>query len=94
MVKFLLAASAYLIFPAPALAQIVFVDTPPLPPPTKAEKRQSDLDKIQCRMQDTTGTRLGRHQVCLTREQWLIYEADEKDWIVHIQAQSGSGAGG
>lgn len=85
---------ALMVIPGPALAQIVFQDAPPVAPPTRAEKNQSDLDRIQCRMQDTTGTRLGRHQVCLTREQWLTYEAEEKDWIVHIQAQAGANSGG
>ena len=82
-----------LITPVPALGQIVFED-PPIKAAPARERIKSDLDRIQCRMQDTTGTRLGRHQVCLTREQWLIYEAEEKDWIVHIQAQAGANSGG
>jgi len=84
MSKLPLIAAALLAIPAPALAQIVFVDTPPLAPPTKADKSKSDWDKIQCRAEDETGSRLRREQVCLTKWQWWAYEQEAKqrvyDW--------------
>jgi hypothetical protein len=84
MRTFPLIAAALLAIPAPALAQIVFVDSPSVPPPTKAEKGKSDWDKIQCRAEDDLGSRLARHQVCLTKWQWYAYEQEAKqrvyDW--------------
>ncbi len=94
MSKLAYLTAALMVVPGPVLAQIVFQDAPAVAPPTKADKNKSDLERIQCRMQDTTGGGGGGHQVCLTREQWLIYEAEEKDWIVHIQAQAGANSGG
>jgi hypothetical protein len=67
-----------LVLPAPALAQIVFQDAPAVPPPTKAEKSKSDMDKIVCRSQETIGSRLERQQVCLTKQQWLSAEQEAK----------------
>jgi hypothetical protein len=67
-----------LVLPAPALAQIVFQDAPVVPPPTKAEKSKSDMDKIVCRSQETIGSRLERQQVCLTKQQWLSAEQEAK----------------
>jgi hypothetical protein len=67
-----------LVLPAPALAQIVFQEAPVVPPPTKAEKSKSDMDKIVCRSQETIGSRLERQQVCLTKQQWLSAEQEAK----------------
>jgi hypothetical protein len=67
-----------LVLPPPALAQIVFQDAPVVPPPTKAEKSKSDMDKIVCRSQETIGSRLERQQVCLTKQQWLSAEQEAK----------------
>jgi hypothetical protein len=85
MSKLPLIAAAFLAIPAPALAQIVFVDTPPLAPPTKQDKSKSDWDKIQCRAQDETGSRLRREPVCLTKWQWWSAEQETKEWIQSME---------
>ena len=79
MSKFSLIAAAFLAMPAPALAQIVFVDPPPqIAPPTRADRMTSDTEKIVCRAENPTGTRLDRHQVCLTNEQWWAFEQEAR----------------
>ena len=85
MSKSLLVAAALLLNSAPALAQIVIVDSPPVPPPTKSDQARSDWDKIQCRSEGVTGSRLERHQVCLTRWQWWAYEQEAKQRVQQWQ---------
>ncbi|NUQ17545.1 MAG: hypothetical protein HOP95_03690 [Sphingomonas sp.] len=84
MSKFVFIAVALLAVPAPLFAQIVFQDDLTKFTPTKADKNKSDLDKLVCRSQDVLGSRLERHQVCLTKEQWFSYEQEAKqrvyDW--------------
>ena len=84
MLKFAFIGAALVAAPAPALAQIVFVDPPSHFELTKADKFKSDLDKVECRSEDVLGSRLERHQVCLTKEQWFSYEQEAKqrvyDW--------------
>lgn len=86
MSKLTLIAAALLALPAPALAQIVFEGDLTKFVPTKAEKAKSDLDHLECRAQDVLGSRLQRHQVCLTKAQWQIYDQEEKqavhDWKI------------
>ncbi|HEV8406344.1 MAG TPA: hypothetical protein VGQ34_00285 [Sphingomicrobium sp.] len=94
MYKLSIVTAVLLIIPAPVLAQIVFEGDLTKFVPTKADRSKSDLDQVQCRMQDTTGTRLERHQVCLTKEQWLQYESEEKDFIQLIQARAAAPSSG
>jgi len=78
MSKFSLIAAALLGIPAPAFAQIVFVDAPSTPPPTTADKMNSDAEKIECRTENELGSRLERHLVCLTKEQWWAFEQESR----------------
>jgi len=87
MSKLAYITAAILVIPAPALAQIVFQDTPPAaaPAPAKAPGVPSDLDKIECRMQETIGSRLQAHKVCMTKQQWFQAEQDEKNKVKELQ---------
>jgi len=85
MSKTSLIAAALFVIPAPAVAQIVFVDAPPIAPPTKMDKSKSDTEKIECRAENQLGSRLGRHQVCLTKEQWWAYEQEDKQRVQQWQ---------
>lgn len=78
-------AAALFLIPAPVLAQIVIVENPPMPLPTKSTAANSDWDKLECRSQDVLGSRLQRHQVCLTKWQWFTYEQEEKDMVYDWQ---------
>ena len=84
MLKYVIIAAALSAAPSPVLAQIVFVDPPSHFTLTNADKAKSDLDKLECRSEDVLGSRLERHQVCLTKEQWFSYEQEAKqrvyDW--------------
>ena len=57
--------------------------------PAKPSANSSDLDKIVCDKQETTGTRLGAKKVCLTVAQWLEFRRDEQDQLQHLQANIG-----
>ena len=86
MSKFAFIAAALLVVPAPVLAQIVFEGDLTKFVPTQADKAKSDLDHLECRSQDVLGSRLERHQVCMTKQQWWTYEQEDKmrvhDWQV------------
>ena len=91
MSKFAFFAATALIVPSPVLAQIVFDDTPP-PPQTaqmKNGKAKSDADKVVCQSQDTLGSRLEAHQVCMTVQQWQQYQAENRQKTQDLQGQSG-----
>ncbi|HEX3422364.1 MAG TPA: hypothetical protein VHS33_03035 [Sphingomicrobium sp.] len=85
MSKALYVAAALLVIPAPSLAQIVIADTPPPAATTKAATSKSDLGKLECRSQDTLGSRLQAHQVCLTKQQWWQAEQDNKRKVEELQ---------
>lgn len=77
------------VLPAPAVAQIVFSDTPAAAaqPQPKPDTNKSDVNKLICRSQDTLGSRLDRHQVCLTQQQWTANEQEAKSKVQQMQVQ-------
>lgn len=85
MSKLPLIVAALLVVPAPGLAKIVFQESAPRHSPPKAENAKSDLDNIECRNEDVTGSRLKAHQVCLTRQQWWSYEQEDKQRLQEMQ---------
>ena len=85
MSKFALIAAALLAVPAPVFAQIIFVDDLSKFTQTKSDKSKSDLDKLICRSEDSLGSRLDRHQVCLTKQQWFSYEQEAKQRVQQWQ---------
>ena len=88
MSKLVYVAAALMFLPAPALAQIVFTDSPPPAQAAKGTKAKSDVDKVVCRSVETIGSRLQNHQVCMTRDQWRTYEQTYKDQVAEIQARA------
>lgn len=78
-------AAALLVVPAPGLTQIVFQEPAHRHAPPKAENAKSDLDNIECRNEDVTGSRLKAHQVCLTKQQWWSYEQEDKQKLQEMQ---------
>jgi hypothetical protein len=85
MSKFAIIGAALLAVPAPVFAQIIFVDDLSKFTPTQSDKAKSDLDKLVCRSQDELGSRLERHQVCLTKQQWFSYEQEAKQRVQQWQ---------
>lgn len=81
-IALIVAAAAFL--PAPALAQIVFDNASP-PPPVKVAGTKTDAGKLECRSQDTLGSRLQAHQVCMTKQQWFQFEQDNKQKAAELQ---------
>ena len=81
MLRFAITASVLFAIATPVSAQIVFVDDLSKFTPTKADQFKSDWDKVECRAEDVLGSRLERHQVCLTKWQWWSYEQDAKQRV-------------
>lgn len=77
-------AAALLAVPAPGFSQIVFDDSPP-PAAAKTANANSDINKLECRMQDTLGSRLQAHKVCMTKGQWAEFERDNKRKVEELQ---------
>ena len=92
MSKFAWITAAVLLVPTPALAQIVFDDSPPPSAPAKGAKGKSDTEKVICRSQDEIGSRLKTHQVCLTLDQWRTYELDSQRQLGELQAKAAAPA--
>lgn len=88
MSKLAYITAALVVIPAPAVAQIVFDDSPPPATPAKGAKAKSGVEKVECRMQDTVGSRLQAHQVCMTKSQWFAYEQQYKDDVASFQAKT------
>jgi hypothetical protein len=85
MLKFAYIAAALMLAPATAFAQIVFDDTAAATATPARAGAKSDLDKIVCRVQDTIGSRVQAHRVCLTKQQWFQAEQDEKNKVKELQ---------
>ena len=85
MPKYAFLTAGLLIISAPAFSQIVVQDTPMPIVPAKNAGSKSDLDKVVCRMQETIGSRLQSHQVCMTKQQWWQFEQDNKMKVQEIQ---------
>jgi hypothetical protein len=77
--------AALLIVPAPGLAQIVLQEPARTPAPSKAGNNKSDLDNLECRKVDVTGSRVKKQQVCLTKQQWWSYEQEDKEKLQEMQ---------
>lgn len=88
MSKYAFVTAGLLVISAPALAQIVIQDTPTPVPTAKNSSIKSDTDKVICRMQETIGSRLQSHQVCLTKQQWWQFEQDNKLKVQEIQGRT------
>ena len=84
MPKFAFIGAALLAISSSSFAQIVFEDSPPPPPAGKAMAK-ADGDKVICRQQDTIGSRLQAHRVCMTKQQWFEYEQEWKNKVHDIQ---------
>lgn len=84
MSKYIFITAGLLAISAPSLAQIVIQDNPSAAP-TKKPAAKSDLDKLECRSEDTIGSRLESHRVCMTKQQWLSAEQEAKDKIRQLQ---------
>jgi hypothetical protein len=85
MSKLAYLTAVLMVVAGPALAQIATQDAPAVPPPTKVEKSNSDMDKIVCRSQETLGSRLDRQQICMTKQQWLSAEQEAKNKVHDMQ---------
>lgn len=88
MSKYAFITAGLLVISAPAFAQIVIQDTPTPMVPAKNAGSKSDLDKVVCRVQQTIGSRLDSHQVCMTKQQWWQFEQDNKLKVQEIQSRA------
>ena len=76
--------AALMVLPAPLLAQAA--PTAPAPQASvKPDLSKSDMDKVVKRSQDEIGSRLERHQVCMTKQQWMTNEQEAKLKVHDLQ---------
>ncbi|MGE5562332.1 MAG: hypothetical protein ACM3ZV_03385 [Bacillota bacterium] len=94
MRKLALITALTLLSPAPAFAQITFVEVPATASSTDPNHLKSDDDKVICRRQDNLGSRIRTNKLCLTKAQWWQYEHEEKEWVQHIQELASIGHSG
>lgn len=86
MFKLAYVMAAALLLPAPAFSQIVFEESPvPAAAPAESAVPKSDVDKLECRRQETIGSRLQTRKVCLTKEQWFQVEQQYKEKVQQLQ---------
>jgi hypothetical protein len=70
---------------APVLAQTQTLAVPTPVPPANSATSKSDLDKVECRQEDTIGSRLQSKKVCMTKQQWFAYEQEAKQKLHEMQ---------
>lgn len=46
---------------------------------------QADDDKVVCRREEETGSRVNAHRTCMTKLQWRIREADSRNAVDALQ---------
>lgn len=86
---FLLVASAAGAQTQAPASQVPAADAAPGKAQAKPSSSKTDLDRVVCEKQDTTGSRLGAKKVCLTVAQWLEFKKDEQDQLQHLQQNLG-----
>ena len=89
MLKLACITAVLLAVPTSVLAQTQTQPVPVPVAPANASKAKSDVDKVVCRSEDTIGSRLEARQVCMTRQQWQQYEAENRQKTQDLQGQSG-----
>ncbi len=51
------------------------------PPAAAKAVEASDMEKIVCKMEDVTGSRLGSKRVCMTKLQWEQRSQDDRNLL-------------
>ena len=67
---------------APAIAETT---VPPAPQTQAAPSKPDPLDKIVCKADDTSGSRLKRHKVCATVREWQEQQQENRDALELLQ---------
>lgn len=73
----------------PAAAQTTPNPAPP-PQPATSPAKENPLDKIVCKTDDTSGSRLKRHKVCATVRDWQEQQAENREALERLQLQGQS----
>lgn len=83
-------AAALLAAAGPALAQTATQAVPqPVPPANASPTAKNDVNKVVCQEQDTIGSRLQAHKVCMTVSQWKEFQAANRQETETMQGLSG-----
>jgi|tagenome__1003787_1003787.scaffolds.fasta_scaffold20980733_2 hypothetical protein len=81
MSKFL-AVSALMVLAVPALAR-----SPDQTAGRQVQAKPNPADKVICKTEETTGTRLGGHRVCATEHEWRELAEQTQAAVQKIQQQ-------
>ena len=69
--------------PAPPASQPT--SNEPTPQPAAAPENPNDPDKVICKREQMTGTRVATQKICMTRREWEQRESDEEADTRHSQ---------
>jgi len=67
-----------------------FAQTQSTPTPTATEKQADDLNKLVCEKQESTGSRLAKKRICLTKAQWAERRLQDRQELERVQMQRGA----
>ena len=67
-----------------------FAQTQPAAAPATTEKQADDLNKLVCEKQESTGSRLAKKRICLTKAQWAERRLQDRQELERVQMQRGS----
>jgi len=67
-----------------------FAQTQPAAAPTTTEKQADDLNKLVCEKQESTGSRLAKKRICLTKAQWAERRLQDRQELERVQMQRGA----
>jgi hypothetical protein len=67
-----------------------FAQAQPAATPTTTEKQADDLNKVVCEKQESTGSRLAKTRVCLTKAQWAERRLQDRQELERVQMQRGA----
>ena len=82
MKRAVLLAPIFIALTLPAAAQVSSVAS------ANPAKKKGDPDRIVCEREDTTGTRLGAREVCLTVAQWEDKRREHRESTEKVQRNS------
>ena len=57
-------------------------------PPTPASAKPANpMDKVECRREEETGSRLGAKKICMTRQEWANAARDARTMTEDVQTR-------
>lgn len=87
--KYMLPALAAICLAAPAIAA-----DQPKPEPTTEEAEDDSQNRMVCKRQKSTGSRVKSEKVCMTAAQWAQLKSDQRQATERVQSTRWTDGGG